>query len=169
MNNPQKSNMNTPLKHPIEQYTAHLKSGHLAKGYQALMAYLMQLRTHCIHQYGTEYIVGSFHQGYMDMSYFPITPKSLKQKKLKIGLMFNHEKVRFETWLNGQNKSVQQEYWEALQGRADISYPLAPSASEAVIQHVLVEEPDFSQLNTLTEKIEAEMHQFMRAMAEALG
>ncbi len=85
--------MNESIHYFIEDYIDQLKSKNVSKGYKGLMNYLMYLRTHFSKKYANELVIGSFYQGYMDMSYFSITPKSIKSKKLKIGLVFNHEKI----------------------------------------------------------------------------
>jgi len=82
--------MKEPLNQYIKDYIKQLELENVAKGYKGLMEYLMNLRTHFINQYPTEFIIGNFYQGYMDISYFPVTPGSLKNQKLKIGLVFNH-------------------------------------------------------------------------------
>ena len=38
----------------------------------------------------------------------------LRNKQLKINLVFNHEKVCFEIWLLVKNKTIQKKYWELL-------------------------------------------------------
>ncbi|PCJ96107.1 MAG: hypothetical protein COA50_07970 [Flavobacteriaceae bacterium] len=73
--------MNTNLLQHIAVYKEQVASENLVLGYQGLMQYMMHLRTHFKQQYPDEFIVGSFYQGYMDMSYFPMTPKALKSQK----------------------------------------------------------------------------------------
>lgn len=97
--------MKEPLNQYIKDYIKQLELENVAKGYKGLMEYLMNLRTHFINQYPTEFIIGNFYQGYMDMSYFPVTPGSLKNQKLKIGLVFNHKKYNLSSgWLGRTNK-----------------------------------------------------------------
>jgi len=35
----------------------------------------------------------------MDMTYFAFTPSELKEKKLKIAIVYLHEQNRFDAWL----------------------------------------------------------------------
>ena len=139
--------------HPyIPDYT-QLKSSNLAKGYKGLMEYLMSLRTYFINQYPT-YTIGSFYQGYMDISYFPITPAPFKSLQLKFGLVYNHEKNSFEIWLLGRNKKVQQKYWELLKDQDLDKYEVSKTPQDSMIDHVLVENPDFSNAEQLTKVLE---------------
>ncbi len=161
--------MKEPLTPYISDYIKQLKSENVPKGYKGLMEYLMNLRTHFSNKYSPEYIVGSFYQGYMDISYFPITPKSLKSQKLKIGLVFNHEKARFEIWLVGQNKQTQQKYWDLLKGSEWHKYPLSKTAQRSIIEHVLVAKPNFNQSDSLKEVIESGTIQFIQDITIALA
>lgn len=153
----------------IEEYTKQLELGNVAKGYKALMKYLLNLRTHFKHQYPTEFIIGNFYQGYMDMSYFSITPKSLKNQKVKIGLVFNHEKVRFEIWLVGQNKQIQKKYWEMLKTSDWNTYKISKTAKDSIIEHLLIEKPNFNQMDSLTKKIETETIKFIKDITDVLA
>jgi len=47
------------------------------------MEYIMGLRTQFSHEF-PNFAPGHIYQGYMDMTYFPIFPKLLKSRKLKI-------------------------------------------------------------------------------------
>ncbi|WP_420400290.1 DUF7000 family protein [Flagellimonas sp.] len=161
--------MNNLVGEHIEEYATQSKSGNVAKGYKALIGFLMGLRTHFINQHATEFIVGNFYQGYMDMSYFPLTPKSLKSQKLKIGVLFNHEKMQFEIWLVGQNKQIQQKFWEQFQSSDWNKYPISKNAHSSIIEHVLVKNPNFNHIDALTEKIESGVLKFHKDIMEVLA
>ncbi|WP_136466152.1 DUF7000 family protein [Flagellimonas onchidii] len=158
--------MNEILQQHFPQYKEQIALGHVPQAYKALIQYLMGVRNHFINQYPGEFIVGNFYQGYMDMSYFPITPKSLKSQKLKIGLVFNHEVLRFEVWLVGQNKQIQKKYWEVFQDRDWNKYPLSPTPKESIIEHVLVNNPDFGNLDALTQTLEQGTLKFIEDISE---
>lgn len=152
----------------IQNYTKALTTNNIAQGYKALMEYLMSLRNHFIKQYSKGLIVGNFYQGYMDMSYFPITPKALKKQQLKIGLVFNHEKVRFEAWLVGQNKRIQQKHWEQLKGQNLSPYKISHNPNESILTNVLVEKPNFNELEELSNEIEKEVLVFIKTISKLL-
>ena len=154
--------------HPyIPDYT-QLKSSNLAKGYKGLMEYLMSLRTYFINQYPA-YTIGSFYQGYMDMSYFPITPTPFKSLQLKFGLVYNHEKNSFEIWLLGRNKKVQRKYWELLKNQGLVKYEISKTPQDSVIDHVLVENPDFNDLDQLTQILESKTINFIENITKVLA
>jgi hypothetical protein len=92
----------------------------------------------------------------MDMTYFAFFPASLKQRKLKVGIVFLHEAFRFEVWLFGYNKKIQKKYWDIFKEKSWNKYriPLNLKGVDSILEHVLVDNPDFSDLNVLTEQIE---------------
>ena len=48
----------------------------------------------------------------MDITHFALFARSLKQRELKIAIVFNYDAFRFEAWLAGRNRMVQRQYWE---------------------------------------------------------
>ena len=160
--------MNNTFSQHMQVYKEQIELGSIQQAYKGLLHYIMDLRTHFIHHYQTEFIVGSLYQGYMDITYFPLTPASLKKQQLKIGIVFNHEKIRFEIWLLGRNKQNQKKYWELFKGSDWKKYPISSTPQHSVIEHILVENPDFSQLDSLTDSIENGTVEFIQEIAGIL-
>lgn len=152
--------MEQSLNHYIKEYHKQLELGIVQKGYKGLIDYIMTLRSHFINKYPEGYVVGSLHQGYMDISYFPFTPLDLNIKKLKIAIVYNHRKAQFEIWLTGQNKQVQKQYWDLINDRNWNRYEILPDSQYAIITKVLVEKPNFNGLDALTEQIETKSLEF---------
>jgi hypothetical protein len=96
----------------INEYRNQLQTGTIQKAYRGLMEYIMGFRTHFTQKHPDYAISGSIYHGYMDMTYFSVFPKSIKERKLKIAIVFLHEAFRFEAWLSGINRQVQKQYWE---------------------------------------------------------
>lgn len=153
----------------IKEYRKQMLQGNIPKAYKGLLEYMMNLRTHFINQHPTDFVVGALYQGYMDITYFPFTPISLKQQKLKTGLVFNHQKIRFEIWLVGQNKKIQKKYWEAFKNIDWNKYPTSSTAQHSIIEHILVENPDFDELHLLTKEIEAKTFAFISTLQKVLN
>lgn len=152
--------MEQSLNHYIKEYHKQLELGNVQKGYKGLIDYIMTLRSHFINKYPEGYVVGSLHQGYMDISYFPFTPLDLNIKKLKFAIVYNHSKSQFEIWLAGQNKQVQKKYWEIIKNKNLTNYSIQPDPQYAIITKVLVEKPNFNGLDDLTEQIETRSLEF---------
>lgn len=147
----------------MDEYKKQLQKGIIQKAYKGLMEYIMQLRTHLQNSHPDSYITGSLYYGYMDMTYFPFTPKSLIDRKLKIAIVFVHEAFRFEVWLAGYNKQVQSQYWKLLKENGWEQYPVVATiqGADSIVEHVLVGNPDFSDLDVLTKQIERETLKFI--------
>ena len=158
------------LNEDMLEYKKQLEKGHIQGAYRGLMAYIMDLRTHLKNKY-PEHSVSGIYQGYMDMTYFSFTPDSLKSRKLKIAVVFIYDAFKFEVWLAGSNKNVQKEYWELFTERRLDKYhvPSSIKGRDSIVEKVLVENPDFSDLDSLTEEIETGTLKFMGDVVEFLS
>ena len=140
----------------MDEYRKQMPKGDIAEAYKGLMDYIMNLRTHFQNKYPDYFVSGSIYYGYMDMTYFSFFPESLKSRKLKIGIVFIHETCRFEVWLFGYNKQVQSKYWKLIKESDWKKYhiPSTIKGNDSIIESILVDKPDFSDLDTLTKQIE---------------
>ena len=152
-----------PFHEYINEYRKQLENGAIQKAYKGLMEYVMDLRTHFKNKYPDYSIPSSIYYGYMDMTYFPVFPKLLKDRNLKIAIVLIHEKLRFEAWLVGVNKGVQTQYWKMIKDSDWNQYHIVPTTKgyDSIIEYVLVDNPDFSDLDTLTKQIETETLKFI--------
>jgi len=154
----------------ISEYKKQMGKGDIRKAYQGLMEYMMNLRLDLKSKYPEYSVSGSLYLGYMDMTYFAFTPEFLREKKLKIALVFIHEKVQFEVWLSGSNKQIQRKYWELFKDR-DLGNYRMPSSIEGVdfiVEGTLVDNPDFDDLDALTEQIESGILGFIGEVQDIL-
>jgi hypothetical protein len=94
----------------MDEYKKQMENGTIKQAYQQLMEYMMELRIYFAKKYPDFNVSGSIYYGYMDMTYFAIITKSLKQHKLKIAIVFIHDTCRFEIWLSAANKTIQEQY-----------------------------------------------------------
>lgn len=157
------------LREQMFEYRKQLEKGHVQGAYRGLMSYIMDLRTYLKNKY-PEYSVSGIYQGYMDMTYFSFTPDSLKSLKLKIAVVFIYDTFKFEVWLAGSNKNVQKEYWELFTKKSLEKYhiPSSIKGRDSIVENVLVENPDFGDLDSLTQEIEESTLRFMEDVVEAL-
>ena len=147
----------------IDEYRKQMAKGTIKEAYQGLMKYIMDLRTHFKNKYPESFVSGNIYFGYMDMTYFSFIPETLKQRKLKIAVVFIHETCRFEVWLAGFNKQVQSKYWKLFKESDWNQYQLVatPQGVDSIVETVAVEHPDFNDLETLTRQIETATLTFM--------
>jgi hypothetical protein len=154
----------------IEKYKEQIEIGHIQKAYRGLIEYLMKLRTYFSNKYSVDFVIGNVYQGYMDITYFPFTPIPFKKQKLKIAIVFNHMKIRFEIWLVGQNRQIQKKYWKKFKNSDWDKYHIPESIREgfSIVDHMLIENPGFNNLNQLTKQIESGTIEFIKEIADVL-
>lgn len=159
------------LQSAIENYRQQLKHGHIQVAYRGIMEYLQALKHHFQVKYPHFSLPGSLYFGYMDMTYFAILTPALQQRRLKVAVVFLHEQFRFEAWLAAVNKQVQAEYWQKIKVSGWDRYPLVPSTrcADAILEHILVAEPDFSDLPSLTAQIETSTLDFIASVENFLS
>ena len=140
----------------MTEYRKQIQKGHIKEVYKGLMEYIMDLRVHFKNKYPDYFVSGGIYYGYMDMTYFSFFPKSLKNRKLKIAIVFIHDTCRFEIWLAGYNKNVQTKYWKLIKESGWNKYriPSTIKGVDSIIEYILVDDPDFSDLDSLTKQIE---------------
>ena len=139
----------------ISEYRKLLDKGVIQRAYQGLMKYIMDLRTHFSKKF-PDFTPGNIYHGYMDMTYFSVFPKSIKDRKLKIAIVFLHEAFRFEVWLSGVNRQIQTKYWELIKESGWNKYQIVSPAKgvDSIVEHILVDNPDFRDVTDLTQQIE---------------
>lgn len=154
----------------MQEYRKQLKKGYIQEAYKGLMGYIMDLRVYFKNKY-PEYFVSSVYYGYMDMSYFSFSPESLKSRKLKIAIVFIHETFRFEVWLAGYNKKVQTKFWKLFKEGDWKKYniPSTIKGVDSIMEYTLVDNPDFRDLDNLTEQIEEGALEFINDVEKFLS
>ena len=147
----------------MNEYRKQLEVGAIQKAYKGLMEYIMDLRTFLMNKYPDYFVSGGIYYGYMDMTYFSFYPESIKNRNLKIAIVFIHDTCRFEVWLAGYNKQVQSKYWKLFKDSGWNQYRLVPTTQgmDSIIESVLVDHPDFSDLKAITKQIEIATLQFI--------
>lgn len=159
------------LQENMIEYRKQLEKGAIQKAYQGLMQYMLNLKNH----FGTKYpdfsVSGSMYSGYMDMTYFSVYPKSLKDRELKIAIVFVYDSFRFEVWLSGRNQQVLAKYWKIIKDSGWDKYQLAAQGkwADSILEHVLVNNPDFGDLEALTKQIDQGSSKFIQDVERFLS
>ena len=150
------------MQKDLEAFHGQLSGGAIQRAYRALLFYILGLRTHLKNKY-PEFSVSSLYQGYMDMTYFAISPPSLKQLDLKIAVVFNYKAFRFEAWLAGRNRTVNRHYWELFKDIKRPGYRIVTPAKgvDMMIECNLAHGFDLSDTNALTTIIENGLDTFI--------
>jgi hypothetical protein len=136
----------------ISIYKEQIKNGKVQKAYTFLLKYIMQVKTSFEKSFSKEYSCGYVSPGYMDYSYFSFANEYLRGEKLRFGIVLNHSEMRFELWLMGQNKEIQNRYWDILKSsKWNESRTKKPQYAELEI--VLIDDPNFEKIDELTDDV----------------
>lgn len=138
--------------------------------YPELINYMKELRAFFDKKYDTYYRLGSIYQGNPNFSYFSLTTEELKKQKLKFVIILNHKMMNFSICLSGQNKNIRKKYWEMLKSSDWNKYHLVESINNSlyILDHIIIENPDFDNKIHLTEQIETESLKFINELREIL-
>jgi len=138
--------------------------------YRDLVNYMKELKLFFHKEHDTLFKLGKINQGSSDFTYFSITPEKLKSQKLKFVLILDHKNSCFTICLSGQNKTIRKKYWEIFKGSDWKKYHLAETIHNSlmIIDHTIVENPDFGNKNLLNQKIEREALQFINDLRAIL-
>lgn len=144
------------LQDLMNEYRKQLEKGAIQKAYKGLMDYILGLKAYLQKKYPDYLVSSSLYMGYMDMTYFSFTPASLQNRRLKVAIVFVYDTFRFEAWLCGANRQVQAETWKLFKAAGWELYRIVPSIKgiDAVVDHVLVHDPDFRDLDAMSYQIE---------------
>ncbi|MBR9833594.1 hypothetical protein GYB57_15725 [bacterium] len=140
----------------VSIYQDQIKKGDILIAYNELVKFVMNLRTTFIKRLSDKYSFSGILHGYLDYTYFYYSNDFLKTKKLKLGLVLNHLEMRFEVWLLGNTKPIQKKYWE-LSKSTKWNNNKDEMPEYSILETILVEKPDFNNLDKLREQIETKM------------
>ncbi len=143
------------LHEAVTEYRKQMEKGVVQTAYRGLIEYVTSLKN----DFGKAHpdlAPGNIYQGYMDMTYFPLFPKALTSRKLKIAVVLVHKTVSFEVWLSAQNRQVQAEYRRLFEESGWHKYrmPAAGKGVDSILEYTVAENPDFDDLYGLTRTIE---------------
>jgi hypothetical protein len=157
------------IQKDMQEFQRQLQKGSIQKAYRALLDYMRDLRRHFLKEY-PGYSISGLYQGYMDMSYFAITPPVLKQRNLKIAIVFNYDAFRFEAWLSASNRRVLREYWELFKDHKFSTYRLVKPETgvDSIVEGDLVALPDFIDPSNMTASIKKKVDEFIEDIESVL-
>jgi hypothetical protein len=155
----------------VAEYRKQLEKGEVVAVYKGLMEYFAQLKLQLEKNHPDYFLSSGIHEGQMDYTYFYFCPKTLRQQKLKVVILFTHATFNFQVLLAGYNKVVQAKYWKLLKENGWNKHPIALSTRgvDYITQRTLIDKPDFSNLDVLTNQIEAGALAFIKDVESFLA
>ncbi|MDT2834528.1 hypothetical protein P7H70_10825 [Vagococcus carniphilus] len=127
------------------------EKGPVVEAYFELIHFVRKLRTDFT-KTTKAYKAGNVSEGYLDFTYFPIFNEELREKKLKYGIVLNHQLMQFELWLMAHNESGKRKYWNQLKN-TPWNEEKTEEMKYSVLEAVLEIEPDFNDLDRLSQTI----------------
>ena len=153
----------------VKEYAIQLSKGQIQTAYRGIMTFMSDLKSSLEHKY-SDFTASAVYLGYLDMTYFAFTPSSLRDRRLKIAIVYLHKECRFESWLAGNTRQIQAEYVEML-SRKDLGrYVLSQirPGVDSIIASSIVEQPDFDDPDELKKHIEVKTMEFVEDMVHIL-
>ena len=157
------------LNQLISDYTVRLQQGEVQAAYRGILEFVGKLRADFITKY-PDYNTGGVYQGYMDMSYFSLSTKPLKDKGLKIAIVYLHEKGDFEVWLSARNREISKRYKSVVDNIISDNATVfhADNNQDAIIESTLTSTPDFEDQASLIDIIERGVEKFVTTITSLL-
>jgi hypothetical protein len=150
----------------VSAYKRAFASGEIQQTYQDLVGIVQNLRTDFTKKYKGEFTVANVLHGYIDLTYFYLQNAYLKQNKLKLAIVLNHQQTNFELWLLGQTKDVQIQYWEKLKAEKWVNAQVMPEYS--IFELPLLQAPDFDDLPKMFESIHSQFESLSQEIFDML-
>ena len=145
----------------VRKYKEQVGKGDIVTAYRGIMKFMSDLKTRMGKNHPECDLSSSIYFGHMDMTYFAFTPVEFSRKKLKFAIVFVHAYCRFEIWLSAANKKIQSQYKTELAGKDLGEFTIADDPSDAIIENVLTDVPDFDRPEALIRGIEDGTLQFI--------
>ncbi len=98
----------------IEVYKELLLTTQLQAGYQEFIKLLRYIRILLENELDSYEFSKSVVENHMEFSYFQLFNKELKEKGLKVQVVFVHKEFQFEVWVSGYNRKIQCAYYNQL-------------------------------------------------------
>jgi ABC-type transport system substrate-binding protein len=156
------------INEQIAAYTQQLQQGEIQIAYKGILAFMGKLRAAFIKKY-PHYDVSNIYQGYLDMSYFSLSTKPLKEKGLKIAIVYLHEKGSFEVWLSARNRDIARTYQSIPVSLSDeINVFHDKNNQDAVAEYILTGTPDFEDQALLIDTIDYGVEKFVAAIVNRI-
>lgn len=161
----------TSLNQRIDTYTEIVRKGEVQAAYRGIMEFMGQLRTTFLASDADIEVGGSLYQGYMDMTYFSLNTACLKDKGLKIAVVYLHDKKAFEAWLSARNRTIMSHYRalfdDAILAEVEVFHD--EDNPDAVLECLLTGFPDFDHQNKLIAELISGTEAFIAAVEKIIS
>lgn len=157
------------LNEYVIAYQKQLQEGKIQIAYKGIMSFMGNLKSYLSDMH-SDYLVGALYFGYMDMTYFAVTTTELKDKQLKIAVVYLHQENCFELWLSATNKKIQAQYIDKLKDKDLKGYQLSVSQPgiDSIIESRIIDHPNFNELINLKVELDKLTQKFIEDINEMI-
>lgn len=157
------------LNEYVIAYQKQLQEGKIQVAYKGIMSFMGNLKSYLSDMH-SDYLVGALYFGYMDMTYFAVTTTELKDKQLKIAVVYLHQENCFELWLSATNKKIQAQYIDKLKDKDLKGYQLSVSQPgiDSIIESRIIDHPNFNELISLKVELDKLTQKFIEDINEMI-
>ena len=157
------------LNEYVIAYQKQLQEGKIQIAYKGIMSFMGNLKSY-LSEMHSDYLVGALYFGYMDMTYFAITTTGLKDKQLKIAVVYLHQENCFELWLSATNKKIQAQYIDKLKDKDLKGYQLSVSQPgiDSIIESRIIDHPNFNESISLKVELDKLTQKFIEDVKEMI-
>ncbi len=146
----------------IKEYQNIIQTTNLQKCYQEFIKFFRYLKIY-LEKAMTDYkFTGNIVENNMDYSYFQFSNEELKNKGLKIVVVFVHKSCNYEVWLSGLNREIQVKYYNMLKGNYG-KYTLTtnPNGLDYILKNILINNSDYNDIDKLLIQIKSKIVNFI--------
>ena len=157
------------LNEYVIAYQKQLQEGKIQIAYKGIMSFMGNLKSYLSDMH-SDYLVGALYFGYMDMTYFAISTDKLKNKQLKIAVVYLHQENCFELWLSATNKKIQAQYIDKLKDKDLKGYKLSVSEPgiDSIIESRIIDHPNFNEQANLKVELDKLTQKFIKDIMDMM-
>lgn len=143
-------------KQYLEKYKTLLQNTELQLCYQEFIKLFRFLRIELEKEMPDYSFSGNIVENNMDFAYFQITSEELKQKGIKIQIVFVYKDFNFEVWASGYNRKIQCDYYEKLRNKS-LKYILNhnPNRVDYILKNVVNKKAELHSVNIILSEIKS--------------
>lgn len=140
----------------IKGYEHIIKGTSLQRDYQEFIKFFRYLRVYLEKEMSEFKFTGNIVENNMDYSYFQFSNEKLKNKGLKIVVVFVHKTCSYEVWLSGINRKIQVEYHkELINSSSKYTLTTDPTRLDYILKHIIISDCDYSNIDRLLDEIKS--------------
>ncbi len=142
----------------LNVYRDVLATTQVQQGYQEFIKLFRYLRMELEKELEGFSASSSIMENRMDFAYFQLFSTQLKEKGLKVQIIFVHEEYQFEVWVSGYNRKIQCDYYKYLKDMK-MKYTLTknPERTDYIIKSSLSKDIDISDGCLVKKLLKAEI------------